>query len=154
MKVLLQQEMWITSSKFQPLAAIESADNEASLEDQPPDSSKFRSSDECLGQLLSGGTPCHISAECWEMQKIAPSEKFSYSTTHHLFYYHIAKKVSCKKGLAILIRISHATHFRSPIVVDFYGGHPPHKNSQIKLPSKHSLKGPFPFHGAKKSEIR
>jgi hypothetical protein len=96
MKVLLQQEMWITSSKFHPLAAIELADNESSPEDQqqPPADSEFRSSDECLGQLLSGGTPCHISAECWEMQKIAPSEKFSYSTTHHLFYYHIAKKVS------------------------------------------------------------
>jgi hypothetical protein len=107
MKVLLQQEMWITSSKFHPLAAIELADNESSPEDQqPPADSEFRSSDECLGQLLSGGTPCHISAECWEMQKISPSEKFSYSTTHHLFYYHIAKKVSsCKNGFVILGRI-------------------------------------------------
>ncbi|XP_059475134.1 UPF0764 protein C16orf89 homolog [Neocloeon triangulifer] len=87
MRVLLQPEMWMSKSKVHPLA-----DKDLN----PLSGAPGQSADECLGQLLASRAPCRISSGCWQMQALSPSENFSYSTTHHLFYYHIAKKLRCQ----------------------------------------------------------
>ncbi|XP_065341280.1 UPF0764 protein C16orf89 homolog [Cloeon dipterum] len=87
MRILLQPEMWMSFQLPVPKIDDQVAQHALAGQETP---------DECLGQLLSGQRPCHISADCWRKQLIEPNEHFSYSTTHHLFFYHLAKKLQCK----------------------------------------------------------